>query len=314
MVVGDVCLDEYIIGKAQRLSREAPVPILEFQRRFTIPGAAANPALNVKAMGGEAFIVSAIGDDEIGWRLTRRLMELGIDSRGMVVDSSRHTTVKTRVVSEMSLRFPQQIVRVDLQDRAGIMPSIRKKILAHIREIAPLVDAVLISDYRSGVIDQRIINACSETAKAHDKVLTVDSQGDLFQFKGFTVVKSNQHEAEIALRMELTDGDSFQRAGRLLQKRLDAAAVLVTRGSDGMSLVENDGSCHHIPVVNRSEVFDVTGAGDTVIATLTMALVAGANVLEAAHLANYAAGLVVRRLGNVTITQEELLQAILGKP
>lgn len=313
MVVGDLCLDEYIIGRAERLSREAPVPILQFQSSFTLPGAAANPALNVNALQGRALMVGVVGKDEAGRDLLRKLKEKGIDSTGVMIDPSRATTVKTRVMAEVSLHFPQQIVRVDRQERREPPPEVRRGMLAYLEAKMPEVDAVLLSDYRSGVIDQGVVDLVSEVAGTQGKILTADSQGDLFKFKGFTILKANKEEAEMAVRRELVTEEDFAEAGRQLLGELMARAVLITRGSDGMSLVQPGGGYLQLPAANRSEVFDVTGAGDTVIATLTLALAAGASVPQAVQLSNYAAGLVVRKLGNATPTPEELVQAVRGR-
>jgi rfaE bifunctional protein kinase chain/domain len=310
LVVGDLCLDEYVIGRAQRLSREAPVPVLEFQKRFTVPGAAANPALNIQALGGSAVIVGVVGDDEAGHVLRQRLLERGINCQGVIIDPSRSTTVKTRVVAEASLLFPQQLVRVDRQDRSQMSQDTKEQLVSLLYSMAPTVDATLLSDYKNGVVCEEVIQACIEAAKGQGKIITVDSQGDLFKFKGFNLVKSNQQEAEAVLGTELTDEKTLNRGGKRLLLRLGARAVLITRGGEGMSLFRQDGPPCHIPAANRSEVFDVTGAGDTVIATVTLALSAGAGFIEAAHLANHAAGLVVRKLGNATTTQQDLRRSI----
>ena len=313
MVIGDLCLDEYIIGVARRLSREAPVPILEFQRRFTVPGEAANPALNIRALGGMVFMVGVVGDDEAGSTLMKSLAELGIDTQGVVVDPSRLTTLKTRVLAEGSLLFPQQLVRVDREERRPLDAPIEEELISHVRSIATEVDAMLLSDYKGGVVEGQVIDTVLKLAKAHNKIATVDSQGNLFKFHGFTVVKCNREEAQNVLGRELTDDEGFGHGGRELQEQLTSEAVVITRGSDGMSLVDSRGSCSHIPAANRSEVFDVTGAGDTVIATLTLAMAAGASIAQAAYLSNQAAGLVVRKLGNATTTLEELEKAILAE-
>ena len=312
MVIGDLCLDEYIIGKARRLSREAPVPVLEFQRRFTVPGEAANPALNVKSLGGIAFMVGVVGNDDAGLTLRRSLADLGIDTQGIVVDPSRPTTVKTRVLAEGSLLFPQQLVRVDREERRPLDDSTSEQLIAHLRSIALDADALLLSDYKGGVVEGQVIENTLQLAKANRKIATVDSQGNLFKFQGFTVVKCNREEAENVLGRELTDDESFGQGSRELQQKLASEAMLITRGSDGMSLTDSRGECLHIRAANRSEVFDVTGAGDTVIATLTLAMAAGATVTQAAYLSNLAAGLVVRKLGNATTTIEELREAILA--
>lgn len=312
LVVGDLCLDEYIVGRARRLSREAPVPVLEFERQFAVPGAGANPALNISALGGFATIVGVVGDDEGGRTLRQLLQAPGIDSRGVIIDPSRGTTVKTRVMAEASLRFPQQLMRIDRQTGRELDAQVMDQVVAVVRAATPLADAVLFSDYKGGVVSQSVVETSAEVCRAQSKISTADSQGDLFKFKRLNVVKCNQQEAEAALAVKLDREESFHEAASSLIGRLGVEAVVITRGGEGISLLDARGGYAHIPAANRSEVFDVTGAGDTVIAVLTMALAAGASEYQATCLANIAAGLVVRRLGNVTTTIEELSAAIQG--
>jgi rfaE bifunctional protein kinase chain/domain len=310
LVIGDLCLDEYLIGRADRLSREAPVPVLEFQQRFTVPGAAANPALNIVALGSRAVVVGVVGDDEAGFMLRERLMERGVDVEGIVVDPTRPTTVKMRVLAELSLRFPQQIVRIDRQERRPLGQRTRRKLLAVLRDRAPEVDAVLFSDYRSGVVDALMVRETLRLSAAHGCLVTADSQGELRKFRDLMLVRCNREEAELALGRALRTEEALERALRELQRRLRAQGVVVTLGGDGMALVDAHGAFDCFPAANRSEVFDTTGAGDTVIAVLTLACAAGAPLREAAQLANVAAGIVVRRLGNATPTAEEMVQAL----
>ncbi len=308
-VVGDLFLDDYVVGRAERLSREAPVPVLEFRRHFHLPGGACNPAHNIAALGGVAYQIGVVGQDEAGKALVRQLEEAGIDTSGAVVDSNRPTTTKSRVVAEGTLVFPQQLVRVDVVDRTPLDEEMAKAMLSHLERLAPLVEAILISDYKTAVVDGALISTSLRLARKHGKVITVDSQGDLHKFRGFDLIKCNRREAEAVLRKSLNDDQAFEQAGKGLRADLEAGAVLITRGEEGMSLITAEGA-HHIPAANRSEVFDVTGAGDTVIAVATLALAAGLDPLTGAHLANYAAGLVVRKLGNATVTPEELAWAV----
>ncbi len=313
VVVGDVFLDEYVVGQAKRLSREAPIPVLEFERRFCLPGGAANPSNNVVALGGVARQVGVIGDDEAGQRLLQQLREAGIDAAGIVTDPSRPTTTKTRIVAQGSLRFPQQLARIDHLDRRPMGENVEGALIAHLETLVPQADAVLVSDYRTGVVSEAVVAAVLNVACRHDRLATVDSQGNLHKFHTFDLVKCNHAEAQAVTGRTLFTEDDFQRAGETLLKELGAQAVVITRGPEGMSLI-GTGSLFqeyaHLPAANRSEVFDVTGAGDTVIAVLTLALAAGVDLLAAARLANYAAGLVVRKLGNATPTPEELAWAI----
>jgi len=307
LVVGDVFLDEYITGRATRLSREAPIPVLEFAGKHYVPGGAANPSNNIVALGGMAYQVGVIGDDEAGQTLLAKLREMGIDTRAVVTDPSRPTTTKTRIVAQGSLRFPQQLARIDRLDRSPVAGEVEQAIVAHLKALIPQVDAVLVSDYRTGVASEAVVAAVLQSARRHGKLATVDSQGNLHKFSGFDLVKCNQREAEAVLGRPLSTEDDFREAQEQLLAELEIQAILITRGPEGMSLLGRDQPYAHIPAANVSEVFDVTGAGDTVIAVTTLALAAG---LSAAHLANYAAGLVVRKLGNATATPEELAWAI----
>ena len=310
LVVGDVFLDEYISGRATRLSREAPIPVLEFAGRRYVPGGAANPSNNIVALGGMAYQVGVIGDDEAGQTLLAKLREASIDTAATVTDPSRPTTTKTRIVAQGSLRFPQQLARIDNLARRPVAGKVEKAIVAHLEVLVPQVDAVLISDYRTGVASETVVTASLKLARQHGKLATVDSQGSLHKFSGFDLVKCNQREAEAVLRRILSSEDDFAKAQEQLLAELDIQAILITRGPEGMSLLGCEQPYAHILAANVSEVFDVTGAGDTVIAVATLALAAGIDLLLAAHLANYAAGLVVRKLGNATATPEELGWAI----
>jgi rfaE bifunctional protein kinase chain/domain len=314
LVIGDIFLDEYLMGQATRLSREAPIPVLEFLERRTLPGGAANPACNVTALKGRATQVGVIGADKEGKELLARLEEAGIDASGVVADASRPTTVKTRIVAQSSLRFPQQLARLDRLERRPIDATVEDEILNRLDGLAAEADALLISDYRTGLVTTRLVTACQELARQHRLLLTVDAQGELDKYHGFDLLKCNHREAEAALGHSLVTDEDFCNATTRFLSRLDLRAVIITRGPAGMSVLgESAGRklpCTHIAAANVSEVFDVTGAGDTVIAVATLALAAGADLLAAARLANYAAGLVVRRLGNATPTPEELAWAV----
>jgi rfaE bifunctional protein kinase chain/domain len=313
VVVGDVFLDEYVVGRATRLSREAPIPVLEFERRFYLPGGAANPSSNVVALGGVARQVGVVGEDEAGQQLLQKLREAGIDATGVVTDPSRPTTTKTRIVAQGSLRFPQQLARIDHLDRQPVGEDVERALIAHLETLVPQADAVLVSDYRTGVVSEAVVAAVLKVARRYERLASVDSQGNLHKFHAFDLVKCNHAEAQAVTGRTLSSEDDFQRAGETLLEELGAQAVVITRGPEGMSLMGTGPLFQeytHLPAANRSEVFDVAGAGDTVIAVLTLALAAGVDLLAAARLANYAAGLVVRKLGNATATPEELTWAI----
>lgn len=310
LVVGDLYLDEYIIGRPSRISREAPIPVLEFQAERKLPGGATAPACNICALGGQSYMLGVIGNDKAGQELQILLAAKGVDVNGLVVDYDRPTTTKTRIVAEAEHIFPQQVARVDRLDRTPIGGLVEQKAIDFLRRVAPHADAILFSDYKAGVVSSRLIEVGLEVATAAKIPVTVDSQGGLDKFKGCTLVKCNDSEASDYLRRDLQSNADFEEALRYLKSELQAAQVVITRGGDGISCLDSRDQIHHMPAFNRSEVFDVTGAGDTVISLLTLGLVAGASLQEAAQLANAAAGVVIRKQGNVTIQMDELYQEL----
>lgn len=310
LVVGDLCLDEYVIGTAARLSREAPVPVLEWRERRVLPGAAANPAHNIVALGSQAITTGVIGEDAAGQTLRAELERLGIGTAGVVVDATRPTTTKTRIVAQGAQRFPQHLARIDRLDQRPYSGAQVAQLCQHIEQLAPAVDAILVSDYRGGVVSADVVAAIQDVARVHGLLTAVDSQGDLGKFKGFGLVRCNAVEAAVQLGWPLeTDADS-ERAVVRLQKELVVQRLVVTRGAAGVTILERGDVAHHLPALNREEVYDVTGAGDTVSAVLVLALCAGVDLWAAAHIAMAAAGLVVRRLGNAVVTPAELAQAL----
>lgn len=310
LVVGDLFLDEYLVGRPARISREAPVLILEYDRRFALPGGGTNPARNLQSLGAEVQMVGVVGDDDAGVELRGVLDGVGISTHGVVVDRSRPTITKTRILAHDSSIIRQQVVRMDRLSRKPLDPPVVKALVDYLEATIQGVDAVLVSDYKSGVVTPEVVEVCRRVSHRHEKLLTVDSQGDLHRFGGFGLVKANQAEAEATLGSALDCDEAFDSACRHLLTDLKAHMVVITRGANGMSLMVEGGQHTHIPVANRSEVFDVTGAGDTAIAVLTLALAGKARPTVAAHLANYAAGLVVRKMGNATTTVEEMRETI----
>ncbi len=310
VVMGDLCLDEYLIGAATRLSREAPVPVVELRQRLRVPGGAANPAHNIVALGGHAAVAGIVGADAAGAALLQQLQELGIETSGVVADPARPTTCKTRIVAQGSLRFPQHIARVDLLDRRPLDSLLQERLAAQVAQALPGATALLVSDYRNGVVTPELIARVRASAQRQGALTTVDSQGDLGQFAGFDLVRCNAAEAEAQVGFALRSDADYERALALLQQKLAPRALIVTRGGEGVSLLAQGEAPQHLPAWNREEVFDVTGAGDTVIAVLTLALAAGGSLHDAAQLAMAAAGVVVRRLGNAVVTPAEL-EAIL---
>ncbi len=314
LVVGDLFLDEYLIGRAERLSREAPIPVLEFEAQRRLPGGGANPSANIVALGGRATQVGVVGDDDAGRTLITLLEEAGIGADGVVTDPDRPTTTKMRVVSQGSLRFPQQVARIDRVDRRPLSAEIETRVVERVDQLVRQADAVLVSDYRSGLVTPVVVEAVRRTRQG-GRLVCVDSQGRLGHFVGFDLVKCNHHEAKRYIGQTTGQGDVFrteqdfeEAMGRLWQE-LNVGMLLITRGPDGLSLRTKAGYAH-LPAANRSEVFDVTGAGDTVVAVATLALAAGQDPLIAATLANYAAGLVVRKLGVATPLPDELAWAV----
>ncbi len=312
LVVGDLILDRYTIGRPVRISREAPIAVLEHQRDYVVPGGGTSPACTVASLGGRAYLAGVVGADEAGRELEAALHGHGVNTEGLVADPSRPTITKTRIVAQVTPSMLQQVARVDHIDRSPISGQVESSLLAAIEARLPQCDAVLLSNYKSGTLTPSIVERVRKLAVKHDKVSAVDSQGDLAMFRGFGIVKVNQAEAEETLRRPLHDERSFREGLAELLDTLDAQAVIVTRSAEGMSVMKRSGDYCHIPVSNSSEVFDVTGAGDTVIAVATLAVASGADLFDAARLANYGAGVVVRKWGNAVLQPEELRAAILS--
>jgi rfaE bifunctional protein kinase chain/domain len=310
LVVGDLILDKYTIGKPMRLSREAPIPVLEYLSEYTVPGGGTSPACTVASLGGRALLAGVTGDDDAGSELRRELEQYGVHTEGIVVDGSRPTIAKKRIVARVTSTMLQQVARIDHIDRRQVDGDVERNLVASIEKLLPACDAILLSNYKSGTLTPAVVERAGSLAAQLGKLSTVDSQGDLQYFKGFDIVKCNQPEAEDVLRRPLkTEQDFREGLGELLDN-LQASAVIVTRSAEGMSVMSRDEGYCHIPVTNTSEVFDVTGAGDTVIALVAMAVAAGANLFDAARLANYGAGVVVRKWGNAVLKPEELRAAL----
>ncbi|HET9981256.1 MAG TPA: bifunctional ADP-heptose synthase [Ktedonobacterales bacterium] len=310
LVVGDLVADEYIIGAPLKVSREAPVLILGQREHYTVPGGALNPGVNARTLGAEVFICGVIGDDASGARLRERLSGYGVALDGVLSEPDRPTTTKTRIFAGDSQLVRQQIVRVDVLDDSGLGDGCKRQMLAYLRATIPTVDALILSDYENGVISPEIIETAIPLARDAGKIVIVDAHGDLDRFQGVTALTPNQPEAEATLGRRISDRDDLDAAGRELLERTHAQGLLITRGSEGMSLFERGKAPLHLPAFYQGEVADPTGAGDTVAATFTLALTAGATQAEAALLANVAAGLVIQRLGNATNTPEELIAAV----
>jgi len=309
LVVGDVFVDEYVFGRATRLSREAPIPVLEFVRRAYIGGGAANPANNIAALGATAVLASVVGDDAEAARLRELLAAAGVDAGCVLTDPGRPTTVKTRIVSESTLRFSQQLARIDRIERSAVACEVAEALLRCIDERLADSDAVLCSDYLSGLLTPELGAALRKLCDEHKVLLTVDAQGELGKYRGAGLLRCNNDEAAAFLGRSIEGEDGYRAALGELVERLEPQLMVVTRGRDGLSLQGLQQPYLFVPA-HRVEAADTTGAGDTFIAVMTLGLVSGMDAPSAARLANYASGLVVRRLGNAVVTPDELAEGL----
>jgi len=320
LVLGDVILDEYIAGSVDRISPEAPVPVVWANKHTFTPGGAANVANNIRSLDGGACLVGVIGRDKNANILLSELKKRKITTDGIFTDHRRHTTVKTRIVAGH-----QQVVRVDWEHTNSLPPEVNQKIIKFIKTNIDDFDAIIIEDYGKGVINMLLLEDLIVLSRSHKKIITIDPKEEHFQYyQGATSITPNRKELENAIRnlrikdtsnrfkfntdKLFTDKDIDSAAEEIL-KYLGLQSLLVTLGEQGMRLFEKDGHITHIPTVAQ-EVFDVSGAGDTVIATFTLALSCGASKLEAAHIANFAAGIVVGKLGTAVTSRKELLEKI----
>jgi D-beta-D-heptose 7-phosphate kinase/D-beta-D-heptose 1-phosphate adenosyltransferase len=309
LVAGDVMLDEYVWGDVRRISPEAPVPVVEIRRRTHVPGGAGNTAVNILSLGGKAVLGAVVGPDHQAGQLREQLQQRGVDAGGLVVDPGRMTTTKTRIVAHM-----QQVVRIDAEQRGPAAAAVEDRLLEWARRQVGAVDACVLSDYAKGVVTPRFAQQYIALARQAGRPVVVDPKGtDYAKYRGATVVKPNVHEAERVCKCDIDSDAALDEAGRQLLDLLDGSALLITRGPQGMSLFQAGAPPAHIPSFAR-DVFDVTGAGDTVAGTLAMALAAKAALPDAALLANRAAGIVVGKLGTATVSAAELSAALSGTP
>ncbi|MEW6001461.1 MAG: D-glycero-beta-D-manno-heptose-7-phosphate kinase [Nitrospirota bacterium] len=299
LVIGDLILDRYIWGKVNRISPEAPVPIVEVTDENFLLGGASNVANNIVSLGGHATIVGVTGRDRIGEILTNMLLKRGIENKG-VFQCSKPTTVKTRVIAHN-----QQVVRFDKEDKGKVEEKVFKKIIGYIRGVIQDHDAVIISDYEKGLVSPELIREVLKHSKPANIFVSVDPKvGHFHYYKSVSLITPNVMEASIASGVQIRDEKSLITAGELLLKKISCDLVLITRGEYGMSLFNKE-RVVHIPTVAKN-VYDVTGAGDTVIATFTIAYVSGASMEEAAVIANHAAGIVVGEVGTAVVTSDQL--------
>jgi D-glycero-beta-D-manno-heptose-7-phosphate kinase len=304
LVVGDAMLDRFIVGRVTRLSPEAPVPVVAYDHELHRMGGSANVANNVAALGGSATLVAVTGTDEGAAALARACREAGI-APALVGDPTRPTTTKVRIVTERN----QQVARIDYEVDTEIRDEFEHRVIAEIQKHAPQASAIVISDYLKGCITRAVVQAAVTAAAERRVPVLVDPKiPHVDYYTGTTVVTPNHHEAEIAANMRVRSEDDARGAARLFRDRAQCRSVLMTRGDQGVWLLADEVE-GHLPAAAR-EVADVTGAGDTVIATLALVLAAGATIAEAARLANEAAGIVVARFGPATVRVDELLKAL----
>ncbi len=312
LVLGDAVADEQVVGRPLAIAREAPVLVLQHVESKLLPGGATNLAANAAALGAQVQVCGVVGDDETGRRLTRALVERGIDVSGLVTDPTRPTTTKTRIWGGGAQQHVQQLLlRLDRVERSPVSAEVTARMVAFVASALPRVDALLISDYENGVIHPGLIAATLAPALERGVLVTVDSHGDLFRFRGATLFTPNQPEAEATLGRPFDTPADLERAGEELLEGLQAQAVLITRGQEGMSLFARGAPACHLPAVPIAAA-DPTGAGDTVAAVFTLAVAAGATYVEAAELASLAAGIVVARVGTATASTDDLLRFIDG--
>jgi D-glycero-beta-D-manno-heptose-7-phosphate kinase len=308
LVVGDVMMDRSILGPVSRISPEAPVPVIVVEEeKFTL-GGAGNVANNILALGGKASLCGVIGSDENGKKIVQLLAEKGIKTDGLFSEKGRQTTVKTRIIAHHP--HHQQLVRVDRETIAHPSLPVLQSLLNFLKMNIRHYDGIVISDYGKGVLRERLIRTIIQQARKLKKFVMVDPKLNNFSYyKGATVVTSNIKEASEKSRIPITGDSSVVEMGRKLLKKLACKILVITQGEKGMTIFEDHKRPRHIENAAR-EVFDVTGAGDTVIGTMALALAAGAKFKDAAVLANYAAGIVVGKRGTATVTQDELTEAL----
>ena len=311
-VIGDAIADEFVYGRVARVSREAPVLILEYDSTQILPGGAGNAANNIAAMGGSALLAAVIGRDEPGRRLMKALHRR-VNPRPLVRSARRSTTIKTRILAGGIHSAKQQVVRIDRLDGGSLDKTTRDAFFRSAVSAALRSDAVLVSDYGGGLVSPAIVSKIRGELKraGHPVPILVDSRYRLLGYSGLTACTPNESEVEQALDIRINDDARvLERAGRQILEETKMQAVLITRGSRGMALFVPGAPTVHIPIFGSDEIADVTGAGDTVMAALTLALAAGATFELAARLANYAGGLVVMKRGTATVSAAELRDAV----
>ncbi|OQW62522.1 MAG: hypothetical protein BVN29_19170 [Nitrospira sp. ST-bin5] len=305
LVIGDLILDHYVMGRVSRISPEAPVPVVHVESETLRLGGAANVFNNILALGGKADLCGVIGADESGRLLLKELGKSRSGRGGVIIDHDRPTTRKSRVIAHN-----QQIVRYDMEGRQELKGTLQKRLLRYVESRIRELSCIVVSDYAKGVVSAALMTELTRMAALRKIPIIVDPKVEHFSYyKGVTVMTPNHLEATQAAGLHGDDDQTINQAGAVIRQRLGCQSVLITRGEKGMSLYEGEGTSWHLPTQAR-QVYDVTGAGDTVIGTLALALATGANMREAATLANHAAGIVVGMVGTATVSPKQLLEAV----
>lgn len=315
LVIGDLALDEMVYGDTERISREAPVIILQHTHTNLILGGASNAAHNASVLnGGQVSVIGVVGDDYQAQQLISTFKAAKVDTTYIVKDRDRKTITKTRISGSCSQSITQQIVRIDRQTNEFISEATEKKIITNMERAIPRHDAIILSDYHIGTLTQGVIDKAIELANKHGKIIVADAQKDLDRYKNVTSMTPNLPDTQkfvgLTYGFYIKDEETLQKAGKVLLEVTGAKSILVTCGADGVVVFTSDDKMSKIPVFNRSEVFDVTGAGDTVTAVFTMALAGGADPVEAAIIGNIAAGIVVKHFGCATTTIEDIIKEL----
>lgn len=305
LVIGDLILDEFIWGKVSRISPEAPVPVVWVDNESFMPGGAANVANNISSLGAKVYLVGVVGNDDRAAILRGELEHKGINTDGITTDVTRPTTLKTRVIAHQ-----QQVVRIDKERIDYIKDRIVNKIVNYVKKSIDEIDAILIEDYGKGLISPKLLKPIVDLAKKYKKTISVDPKEEHFSFyRGVTVITPNYQEASKAVGFKISDKASLKKAGQILLNKFKVKIVVITLGEKGMAVFEEGRPPKRIPTMAQ-EVYDVSGAGDTVISSFTLSLASGATPIQAAHIANCAAGIVVGKVGISVVNEDELIGRI----
>ena len=301
LVIGDIIMDEYVWGDVSRISPEAPVPVVEVRNETKMLGGAANVIHNIATLGAKPTLCGVVGGDRTGKEILNKINNMGLFSHGIVIEQDRTTSIKTRVVARN-----QQVVRFDRENRINMKLESTKSLLNFIEKALDDLDAIVVADYGKGVISASLMEGLRKLIQGSSVIITVDpNTGNFEYYHGVDVITPNHHEAGAFCRFKIIDEETLAKAGKQILHELDCNSVLITQGKNGMTLFESGGEINHIPTVAK-KVFDVTGAGDTVISTFSLALASGLDLKSAAVLSNFAAGIVVGEVGTSTVSAEEL--------